>query len=57
MGDVFLLLWNFHIFEFMDKEGNIKNAPEVPSEEEAPEQVEFNVVKVDKEKINAYLSS
>ena len=43
------------IFEFMDKEGNIKNAPEVPSEEEAPEQVEFNVVKVDKEKIKKAL--
>ena len=43
------------IFEFMDKEGNIKNAPEVPSEEESPEQVEFNVVKVDKEKIKKAL--
>lgn len=43
------------IFEFMDKEGNIKNAPDVPSDEDAPEQVEFNVVKVDKEKIKKAL--
>jgi hypothetical protein len=43
------------IFEFMDKEGIIKNAPDVPSDEDAPEQVEFNVVKVDKEKIKKAL--
>lgn len=43
------------IFEFMDKDGNIKNAPDVPSDEDAPEQVEFDVLKVDKEKIKKAL--
>lgn len=43
------------IFEFMDRDGNIKNAPNVPSDEDVPDQVEFDVLTVDKEKIKKAL--